>query len=186
MWFVKTIFCCLLFASYSNNKTQIPNTTFQNNSIAATPSKVVAAIPFLGNTLWLAPPLKQPLPNGLFVTTQNFNTNNGLALSSINCSYCDKQGNVWFGTDGGGVSRYDGKSFTNFTTSNGLANNAVVKITEDTKGAIWFLTNGGGICSYNGISFTIYSEPWQGVIKDDLKTIYCDQQGTIWLGTKAV
>lgn len=26
----------------------------------------------------------------------------------------DKNGNLWFGTDGGGVRKYDGKSFTNF------------------------------------------------------------------------
>ncbi len=30
---------------------------------------------------------------------------------------------LWFGTDGGGVSRYDGETFTTFTTQDGLANN---------------------------------------------------------------
>ena len=40
----------------------------------------------------------------------------------------DKTGNLWFGTDGGGVSRYDGKSFSTFTTAQGLANNVVRSI----------------------------------------------------------
>ena len=45
----------------------------------------------------------------------NFTTNNGLALDAVSCSVIDRFGNLWFGTFGGGVSRYDGKSFTSFT-----------------------------------------------------------------------
>ena len=46
----------------------------------------------------------------------------------------DKTGNLWFGTDEGGVSKYDGKSFTNYTTAQGLANNTVWSILEDKDG----------------------------------------------------
>jgi len=90
----------------------------------------------------------------------------------------DKTGNLWFGTQGGGVSRYDGnrveaiergdtiaqrtqqdlkkingklvKSFTNFTTAQGLANNTVLSITEDKTGNLWFGTDGGGVSRYDG------------------------------------
>jgi hypothetical protein len=55
----------------------------------------------------------------------------------------DKSGNLWFGTYGGGVSRYDGKSFTNFTTDHGLANNSIPSITEDKSGNLWFGTEEG-------------------------------------------
>jgi hypothetical protein len=38
----------------------------------------------------------------------------------------DKAGNLWFGTIGrGGVSKYDGKSFTNYTVAQGLVGNVV-------------------------------------------------------------
>jgi serine phosphatase RsbU (regulator of sigma subunit)/streptogramin lyase len=55
----------------------------------------------------------------------------------------DKSGNLWFGTYGGGVSKYDGKSFETFSTSQGLANNFVLSITEDKSGNLWFGTEGG-------------------------------------------
>jgi serine phosphatase RsbU (regulator of sigma subunit) len=55
----------------------------------------------------------------------------------------DKSGNLWFGTYGGGVSKYDGKSFTHFTDKEGLSNNVVVSILEDKSGNLWFGTRFG-------------------------------------------
>ena len=42
----------------------------------------------------------------------------------------DKNGNLWFGTYGGGVSRYDGESFVTYTTAQGLAENNVWSIVK--------------------------------------------------------
>src|SRR6516165_4647768 len=39
----------------------------------------------------------------------------------IGCALLDKAGNLWFGTTGEGVYRYDGKSFAQFTAKNGLS-----------------------------------------------------------------
>jgi ligand-binding sensor domain-containing protein len=36
---------------------------------------------------------------------------------NIGCSLQDKAGNLWFGTTGEGVYRYDGKSFRQFTVT---------------------------------------------------------------------
>ncbi len=70
----------------------------------------------------------------------------------------DKAGNLWFGTDGGGVSRYDGISFANFTIAQGLAHNVVFNITEDKAGNLWFGTYGGGVSLYDGTSFTNFTK----------------------------
>ncbi len=64
----------------------------------------------------------------------------------------DSKGNLWFGSIGSGVYRYDGKSFRSFTNRNGLANNDVHSIYEDKKGNIWFGTEGGA-SRYDGKSF---------------------------------
>ena len=76
-------------------------------------------------------PVDYGIFNG-FSTMPNLTTNDGLALDVISngdkISLCDRNGNLWFGTGSGGVSRYDGKCFKNFTTEQGLANNIVWSI----------------------------------------------------------
>jgi hypothetical protein len=64
--------------------------------------------------------------NGGISNFTNFTTNDGLALDGVSCSVMDRKGNLWFGTQGGGVSRYDGYTFTTYTTAQGLGNNSVI------------------------------------------------------------
>src|SRR4030095_5366649 len=73
----------------------------------------------------------------------NYTSDDGLALDALWCSALDKDGNLWFGTHGGGVSRFDGQSFTNYTMEHGLPNNVVYVITQDRKGDLWFGTPTG-------------------------------------------
>ncbi|MES2592625.1 MAG: two-component regulator propeller domain-containing protein [Bacteroidota bacterium] len=112
----------------------------------------------------------------------NYNTEQGLALSAISCGLKDKMGNLWFGTLGAGVSRYDGKDFITFNTSSGLVHNGVFCITEDKKGNLWFGTNGGGASCYDGKSFTTYSME-QGLPSNTVLSIVGDKSGNIWFGT---
>lgn len=72
-----------------------------------------------------------------------FDTEQGLASSSVLTSLKDSKGNLWFGTLGGGVSRYDGRSFQTFNATHGLANNIVMTVLEDRKGDLWVRTNIG-------------------------------------------
>ena len=62
----------------------------------------------------LLPPVSTPADFN--IAMKSFNVEDGLALSSVRSSYCDSNGNLWFGTSSGGISRYDGKSFTNYST----------------------------------------------------------------------
>jgi len=111
-----------------------------------------------------------------------FNTEHGLALSSIASSCVDKFGNLWFGTYGGGVSRYDGKSFANFTTTNGLSYNVILSVYEDRKGNLWFGTNRNGVCKYDGKTTITYSTK-EGLPNNTILSIGEDAQGNLWLGT---
>ncbi|MEY3243055.1 MAG: hypothetical protein RIR11_4494 [Bacteroidota bacterium] len=113
----------------------------------------------------------------------NFTTDDGLALDAIGCSVMDKNGNLWFGTQGGGVSRYDGKSFTNFTTVQGLVNNSVVSLIEDKTGNLWFGTYGGGVSWYDGKSFTNFTTI-QGLANNNVMSITEDKNGNLWFGTQ--
>jgi signal transduction histidine kinase/ligand-binding sensor domain-containing protein/CheY-like chemotaxis protein len=124
-------------------------------------------------------PVKQPA--GFFVTMQNFNTDHGLALSSILCGLKDNAGNLWFGTSGNGVSKYDGKSFTNYNSSHGLPHNLINAITEDSRGNIWFSTYGGA-SRYDGITFKNFTTE-DGLPDNDINKILEDRRGNIWLTT---
>ena len=139
-----------------------------------------------GNKIKKCPPLRAaPLNGGEaggYTFMQNFNTEQGLALSSICCGYKDRCGNMWFGTQGGGASRYDGKSFTNYTANQGLANNTVLCITEDKNGNMWFGTNGGGVSKYDGKCFTNFTTE-QGLVNNRVYSIAEEKNGNLWFST---
>src|SRR3990172_8966955 len=74
---------------------------------------------------------------------KNYSFEQGLAQSQVTSICQDRKGNLWLGTNGGGVSKFDGYKFENFTTENGLVNNKVNFIFQDSKDNIWFCTDGG-------------------------------------------
>jgi ligand-binding sensor domain-containing protein/signal transduction histidine kinase len=73
------------------------------------------------------------------------NNRSSLHSDVIKCIVEDKAGNLWIGTWGGGLSRYnevDG-TFTTFDQDNGLPNSTVYGIIEDSQGLLWLTTNLG-------------------------------------------
>jgi ligand-binding sensor domain-containing protein len=126
-------------------------------------------------------PLNQGTASGLLYM-KNYNTEDGLALGTISCGYLDNIGHLWFGTYNGGVSRFDGKSFTNYSTAQGLAGNLIKSIAQDKYGNMWFGTNGTGISVYDGHYFRTYTEK-DGLPSNFVKSIISDKLGNIWLHT---
>ncbi|MBK7232047.1 MAG: hypothetical protein IPH93_07235 [Saprospiraceae bacterium] len=106
-------------------------------------------------------------------------------FDNVHCGLCDKAGNLWFGTTGAGIYRYDGKTFTNFTTEDGIKSNNIWCVFEDKNGYILFGSD-SGILRYNPlaaeISFTNLTE------NSDLKNTsiwsFCeDKAGKLWIAT---
>lgn len=94
----------------------------------------------------------------------------------------DRDGNLWFGTDGEGVHRYDGKSFKSFTTKDGLAGNMVRSLCEDGRGRMWVGTDGGGVSCYDGKAFRNYTHQ-DGLGNDRVFEIYAVRSGDLWFST---
>lgn len=65
------------------------------------------------------------MENGTFSTIDEAD---GLGYNSCWDISQDANGNMWFASYGGGVSKFDGKKFTVFTTKNGLSSNRVRKV----------------------------------------------------------
>lgn len=111
---------------------------------------------------------------------------------NVHCIIQDKYGNIWLGTTGEGVYRYDGKEFTQFTEKDGLSNNKVWSVLADTLGNIWFGTD-NGVSKYDGktiskIPFIIDNSIGLGMTisqsgKNTVWSIFQDKKGTIWFGS---
>jgi len=118
------------------------------------------------------------------------------AADNVHCGLQDKTGNLWFGTTGDGVYRFDGKSFINFTMNDGLDTNQILSILEDKVGNIWFGSR-NGVCRYDGkditkipITVTSGSSSYNSIsignnasIKNSVWSMMQDRIGNIWFGT---
>ena len=111
---------------------------------------------------------------------------------NVHCSLPDQDGNLWFGTTGEGVYRYDGNVFTQFTEKDGLSNNSVWSILEDKSGHIWFGTADGVSrsegktieimsCASARLSGLAEAKPQSG--KNAVWNMMQDKSGIIWFGT---
>jgi hypothetical protein len=87
---------------------------------------------------------------------RTYGVTNGLAGLDVRTIYSDREGNLWFGTRGG-VSRYDGNTFTTFTSENGLVDEAVWSVCQDKE----------------GISGLAQSRDWSGMMARSLPFSRC-------------
>ncbi|MBL4656448.1 MAG: hypothetical protein JKX73_00485 [Flavobacteriales bacterium] len=76
---------------------------------------------------------------------KTFSTDDGLGASQISALFQDSKGVIWIGSNGGGLTRFDGQTFTVYTVEDGLVDNAVNEILEDDQHNLW-------ICTANGVS----------------------------------
>lgn len=97
------------------------------------------AIPVSGRKM----PFREPAPvkalplrfkDAATANVQYLDVDQGLSASYVYTLLEDKRGNLWFGMDGTGVSRYDGVSFTNYTTKEGLSDNYIFQCLKIARG----------------------------------------------------
>ena len=134
---------------------------------------------------------KFPIPYPKIETKINPDTKNWITSISE-----DKKGNIWFGRDNYGASKFNGNSFVHFTTKEGLNSNNVQSIVEDNKGNIWIGTRVaekdnldsdrrfgiGGLNKYDGHKFINFPEI-KGLNESDVYSIYNDNSNNLWIST---
>ena len=112
---------------------------------------------------------------------QKYSLEEGLSRSGVYCILHDRSGFLWIGTEGGGVCKFDGKTFTNYTRHHGLASNEVQTIFQDDNGVLWFGTP-DGISYYENKEFTTLTIE-DGLTDNYIRGISQDTDGIIWVGT---
>ncbi|HEY0030725.1 MAG TPA: two-component regulator propeller domain-containing protein, partial [Bacteroidia bacterium] len=121
----------------------------------------------------------------VFAQTEIFNSLNvedGLAQSQVHCILQDNRGYVWFGTDGGGACRYDGKSFVTLNATNGLPSDKILSFAKDKQGNIWIGTE-RGIAVYNGHKLISLPSDFKRTNDQRIYGIVCGDNDSIWFAT---
>jgi len=117
-----------------------------------------------------------------------------LTSNEIFCIRKDKQGNVWVGTNGGGVNIYNSKTgvFHRFNKDSSygeagmvLVNGYIRSIEEDKSGNVWIGSVGSGIVVHHtsGTAFRLFNQQNNNLPNDDIQTIYIGANDTVWVGT---
>lgn len=116
------------------------------------------------------------------VIIENFGAKKGESGVNNTWTMCeDKQGNVWFGTSGSGITVYDGKSFKLYHLKEGLHGIRIVSMVCDKKGNVW-IAHENGLDKFDGKGFTYYGVE-QGFSSQGVGAIYEDNLGTLWFGS---
>ncbi len=123
---------------------------------------------------------------------RRYTADDGLMHNTICSVVQDKKGFIWIGTGGGGLSKFDGRSFTNYSNEKNkqgsLGGNTVFSLLLDSRGVLWAGTLDGGVSKYipETNSFVVFnhSDNNPGTIDNDyVRTLFEDSEGTIYIGT---
>ena len=107
----------------------------------------------------------------------------GLASDSICAITGTRDGSVFFGSRGGGLTRLSpGGALTRFGEKEGLLNGTIHALHEDRGGNLWIGTNGSGLFRFDGGRFTRFGRE-QGLSIEIVNTIHEETDGTLWVGT---
>ncbi|MDQ3261767.1 MAG: regulator, partial [Pseudomonadota bacterium] len=93
----------------------------------------------------------------------------------------DRNGVVWAGTWGGGLSRFDGATWKTYTVQDGLPGNHVFMLHLDAKGALWIGTN-NGLAKRTGDKFQILTTA-DGLFSNTVFSMATGADDRLWVGS---
>ncbi len=120
-----------------------------------------------------------------------YNTSNGLANEYVRVIFEDVNGTIFFGTYGGGVSKYlpqleannyKGPIFQTISSKQGLSNDRVLSIIQDREKNIWIGTY-LNLNQYFDEQFEIYGNN-EGLDNSLVWSVIQDKKGNFWIGTE--
>ncbi len=122
------------------------------------------------------------------------NDSTSISFDDVISLYEDKNGNIWVGTWGGGLNKFNPLTGTftrylyNPKNKYGLNDNIIWSITQDNSGNIWLGTQTGGLnkLNFNNNEFTHYkvnSSDTSSKKDNSVRVVYTDKKGNVWAGT---
>lgn len=120
----------------------------------------------------------------LYGQTDNYfqyNIKDGLPQSQVYCIAEDRYGYVWFGTQGGGLAKYDGKTFQVISGQQGLGSTYINSICFDDNNIAYIGTNKGIFIWQNGKIQPLQDQ----TLSSERINIIHQYQNDIYIGTQS-
>jgi signal transduction histidine kinase/ligand-binding sensor domain-containing protein len=133
------------------------------------------------------------IPSDTSFNNDTENSRKGLSDWYIHVIKQDKNGNIWVGTDKGGLNRIDYKtrkvsySRIGFGSPDKLCSNTINDLLVDRKNRLWIATEGGGLScmdlsNYSMKTYRHVPDNENSISSDKISCLYEDRTGKIWLG----
>lgn len=148
----------------------------------------VKTLAFEGGYLWMG------LPNGgirfdtdtaddyKIFTTES--TEGGLISRGIYIIAVDHEKNKWIGTYGGGLTKYNNRSWKTYTIEDGLGDQWVYDVVFDKNNTMWVAT-WKGVSVFDGEEFKKTYREEDGLADKWVYSIALDNDGIFWFGTES-
>jgi ligand-binding sensor domain-containing protein/anti-sigma regulatory factor (Ser/Thr protein kinase) len=163
----------------------------QNHTITPYAEELIKMVnrPFLvleqdaGNNLWIG------TNNGAWCLTHDsklihFDAHNGFTDGVVSDIYNDKDNNLWLGTQGDGMYRYNGDGYVIYNQSDVVKDKPIVMaLGLDNHQNILMGIDGGGVALYNGKTLTSIGLQKGMLNARRVQSLYRDHNGTLWIGT---
>ncbi|HWW01921.1 MAG TPA: two-component regulator propeller domain-containing protein [Candidatus Acidoferrum sp.] len=150
---------------------------------AALDQEVLAAYEDSGGVLWLGTPEGLARWDGR--AWKLFTTRDGLSSDRVRCIAEDTKGNLWVGTERGGLNCLRDGKFSVFRQrpKDGLPSDSVSSLYVDQEGVVWIGT-WSGLVRYDQGQWTCYTTR-EGLLRNKIGYIVEDGLGFLWIGSKA-
>jgi ligand-binding sensor domain-containing protein/signal transduction histidine kinase len=133
--------------------------------------------------------------SGLWIGTDNgacllknggltyFNDKNGFTNVRVFSMFKDLDNQIWFGTDGAGLFKYQNNTFLVYDKTQGLDNDVVMSLAKGKNDEVYIGSNGGKLLCYKNNTMVDLKLPRNKLASLRVNCLYEDRKGNLWIGT---
>jgi signal transduction histidine kinase/streptogramin lyase len=120
------------------------------------------------------------LSTGLFRVRNS--TLESMSVANPRAIMADRDGDLWVGTNGGGLVRFKNRVVRMFGAADGLPNDVTIATLTGSDGRLWVGNNCGGLSWFDGRRFQVYSEK-DGLTNSCVRALAEDGNHDLWIAT---